>query len=243
MADDQNVQDIIESNDSANQFAVAKIPAHTHNGTDSLQVDISSIARWVSTPDTGDIAYYNGSRWFPLSRGTTGFFLTTGTAPTWSTITFPAGPHFYFAKGSGAGTYIKTNTALAYIDSTNLSLTTGSFPSSTKLLLSWYLFASNNTSIGTAQWDIYDETNSTIAALIMSGSGPTSSSGVFGTGYYTPSTTPCVLKMRWKIGDNGTNSLINSATGPFLTFGLTSAGATGFDHGPYVPYFTVQSVQ
>lgn len=69
--EDDKIQQAIDTQQTADQYGVAKTPYHTHNGTDSPRVDISSIARFPSTPSDGDSIVFSASmnQWVVGSGG------------------------------------------------------------------------------------------------------------------------------------------------------------------------------
>lgn len=56
---EEEIQNIIDVNATANQYGVAKVPVHTHNGSDSLQIDIANIARYPSFATDGQVAAFS----------------------------------------------------------------------------------------------------------------------------------------------------------------------------------------
>lgn len=68
---------------SRNQYGVSSIPAHTHNGTDSLRVDIANISRFPSNPSDGDTIVFDSATNQWLAQGSSSsapVFWRVGTA-------------------------------------------------------------------------------------------------------------------------------------------------------------------
>lgn len=64
MSEEENIQPTqgdLKEQAIKNQYGISPIPAHTHNGTDSLRVDIKDISRFPPNPSDGDTIVYDTS--------------------------------------------------------------------------------------------------------------------------------------------------------------------------------------
>lgn len=153
----------------------------------------------------GDILYYNGSAWVPLSPGASGQLLQTqgsGANPQWASI-----PTQFLVTGSGTGTnYSTTSTSYVDMDSTNLKPTITGLTVGDYLVITASGFGNYGASGSGNLVQITDVTNSVGIGTINVSDGAESFNATF---YYKiPSTT---VQISYQFKAATTTSIIDNS--------------------------------